>query len=274
MTAAFLGDRRHAGTGFRSWGRAWKGARTGARQCDSGAPTRLAVSVCARPDCKAKVVRRSLLPLTSGARGCHKTRQWRRTLPTRSSPRSPWGDQHGVSHWAERLWSLVTMVQPSLPWFFTSRLPALIMGSMVKHHAGLQLFQRAGAAYSAKPGVLRGISGRCRVRRTRAPPKPCPSANFWMAWPMSPSRAPGRYGMPVPHGFREVTADGRLDAIGHSPVGYMRLLSPRQPSQASILTVHPRSDIAPFSGACRWDAVTPGGLPGTATQGRAGSRGW
>ena len=60
-------------------------------------------------------------------------------------------------------------------------------------HAGLQLQRPCRARRNAAPADPRGRSGRCRGRSTRARRNSsAPSTKLWIAWPMSPRRAPGR----------------------------------------------------------------------------------
>src|SRR5450756_2014376 len=71
------------------------------------------------------------------------------------------------SYCADRLWSLVTTVQPS-PSCLMPALPALIIGSMVKVMPASSSGRSLGG-HNATPAVHHGNVDRCHARRTRAP---------------------------------------------------------------------------------------------------------
>jgi len=65
-----------------------------------------------------------------------------------------------------------------------------------------------------------------------------------MAWPMSPSVAPGLTCWMPSHMASKVSLDRRLPAMVPSPIMNMRLLSPYQPS--SVMTVTSTLMMSPF----------------------------
>ncbi len=94
------------------------------------------------------------------------------------------------SNCADRLRSRVTAVQPSSS-TFTSGRPALTIGSMVKNMPGrstgpsprLPKCSTLGAAWKVRPMPW--------PQKSRTTLKRLASTKVWMAWPTSPSVAPG-----------------------------------------------------------------------------------
>ncbi len=81
-------------------------------------------------------------------------------------------------------------------------------------------------------------------QNSRTTEKPLYSAYIWIAWPMSPRRAPGLIlAMPF-HMASKVRWHRRLAAMLPSPTTYMRLLSPCQPSW--VITVTSMLTMSPF----------------------------
>jgi hypothetical protein len=134
------------------------------------------------------------------------------------------------------------MVQPSLPNSFTSRLPALIIGSMVKVMPGLSSSSVPGGR-SAAPAALHGSAGRCRGRRTRAPRE---ALAFGEGLDGEADVAQAHAGLDlhdaVPHGLVG-DRHRRLAAMEASPTTNMRLVSPCQPS---LMTVTSTLTMSPF----------------------------
>ena len=82
------------------------------------------------------------------------------------------------------------MVQPS-PASRMSRLPALIIGSIVNVIPGFELVERARLAVVQHLRVLVEARPMPWPQNSRTTEKPLLSVKVWIAWPMSPRRTPG-----------------------------------------------------------------------------------
>ena len=136
------------------------------------------------------------------------------TQRTGSKPRSPTRLTATVcSHCADRLWSLVTMVQPSA----SSRMSRL---AGVDHRLDREGHARLEHQPGSRPAVVQDLRLLVELvpmpwpQNSRTTEKPCFSAWAWIAEPISPSRAPGRTWRIPSHMHSYVTSHqaARLDA--------------------------------------------------------------
>ncbi|CUJ13145.1 Uncharacterised protein [Achromobacter sp. 2789STDY5608633] len=74
-------------------------------------------------------------------------------------------------------------------------------------------------------------------QNSRTTEKPLASACFWMALPISPSVAPFLTCWMPFHMHSKVMSVRRRDRIDCSPTGYMRLVSPNQPSLMMVTSI-------------------------------------
>ena len=112
-----------------------------------------------------------------------------------------------------------------------------------ERHAGRELDARCRGCRNAAPADPRGRCGRCRGRSIRARPRSrCPRRSVWIAWPMSPSRAPGRTTRMPRHMASYVRSSEALHGQRALPTQNIRLVSPWKPSLMTVtstLTMSP-----------------------------------